>query len=186
MKVFHERFVLFFLSRILYDKRRIFFETKEDISWPFGGCGEKQTTWGEHNSNRERENSHSEKEGERNSKMTLQEVAVKINLDLERTFSLFMGKEDLYVKYLRKFPDNARKILVELEEAVQSGDQQKIEAGAHALKGVSANLGVQSVTDSSAALMLDVRENTPEKIPQHYVQLTEGVKLAMECIEALH
>ena len=33
--------------------------------------------------------------------MTLQEVASKVNLDLERTFALFMGKEEMYVKYLK-------------------------------------------------------------------------------------
>ncbi|MCL2254007.1 MAG: Hpt domain-containing protein [Lachnospiraceae bacterium] len=117
--------------------------------------------------------------------MTLHEVAAKIDLDLERTFALFMGKEDMYVKYLRKFPDNARRLLIELEEAVKSENHEKIEAAAHGIKGVAANLGIRRVTEFGTALMLDIRENTTEKIKDHYPKLVEEAEKAISCIEEL-
>ncbi len=117
--------------------------------------------------------------------MTLREIASKVNLDLERTFALFMGKEEMYVKYLKKYPDNARRILSELETAVESDDYKGIEASAHGLKGVSANLGLQTVTEDSAALVMDIRANTHENIREDYQQLLEHTEFAIKCIEDL-
>ncbi len=117
--------------------------------------------------------------------MTLNEVASVIDLDLKRTFSLFMGKEEMYVRYLKKFPENAERIMSGLETAVQSNDYKGIEAGAHGIKGVSANLGIQKVTEISTALMMDIRESTYEKIGQDYQQLKEQVALAIEYIGKL-
>ncbi len=117
--------------------------------------------------------------------MTLNEVASVIDLDLKRTFSLFMGKEEMYVKYLKKFPENAERIMAELATAVRNNDHKGIEAGAHGLKGVSANLGIQKVTEISTALMLDIRENTYDNIGRDYEQLQEQVRLAVEYIGKL-
>lgn len=117
--------------------------------------------------------------------MTLQEIAPKVNLDLERTFALFMGKEEMYVKYLKKYPDNARRILCELKTAVENGDYKGIESSAHGLKGVSANLGLQTITENSAALVLDIRGNTYENIQEDYNQLLNHAEYAIECIEEL-
>lgn len=117
--------------------------------------------------------------------MTLHEIAPIIDLDLDRVIALFMGKEEMYLKFLRKFPDNARRLLDELAEAVGSKNHEAIEAAAHGIKGVASNLGVTKVTATSTALMLDVRENTPGQIEGHYEQLVSEVKEAITYIEQL-
>lgn len=117
--------------------------------------------------------------------MTLKEIAPKVNLDLERTFALFMGKEDMYVKYLKKYPENAKRLMEELKEAVAQNDYKGIESSAHGLKGVSANLGLQAVTEISAALVMDIRKNTYEKIIDDYHMLVEETDMAINCIEQL-
>ena len=117
--------------------------------------------------------------------MTLQEIAPIIDLDTERTIALFMGKEDMYIKYLKKFPENARRLLPDLETAVAEGDHAKIEATAHAIKGVAANLGVRSVAEPGAALMLDIRNMTIDLVAGHHAQLVEKTALAIEYIEKL-
>ncbi|MDR0220002.1 MAG: Hpt domain-containing protein [Lachnospiraceae bacterium] len=117
--------------------------------------------------------------------MTLHEIAPLIDLQLEQSLSLFMGKEDMYVKYLKKFPDNVRKLMPGLEEAVAAGDSTGIETAAHSIKGVAANLGLKQVSDPGAALMLDIRENTLDKVAAHYAELAEKVNLAIEYIEKL-
>jgi HPt (histidine-containing phosphotransfer) domain-containing protein len=117
--------------------------------------------------------------------MTLQEIAPIIDLQLEMCTTLFMGNEDMYVKYLRKFPDNVRKILPDLEKAVAEGNSAAIEAAAHSIKGVAANLGVKQVSDLGGALMLDIRNNTPDNIAAHYTELAEKIELAIEYIEKL-
>jgi HPt (histidine-containing phosphotransfer) domain-containing protein len=117
--------------------------------------------------------------------MTLHEIAPIIDLQLEQSLSLFMGKEDMYVKYLRKFPDNVRKIMPGLAEAVAAGNSHEIETAAHSIKGVAANLGLKQVSDTGTALMLDIRNNTPDQIAAHYAELAEKVDLAIEYIEKL-
>jgi HPt (histidine-containing phosphotransfer) domain-containing protein len=117
--------------------------------------------------------------------MTLQEIAPIIDLQLEQSLNLFMGKEEMYVKYLHKFPDNVRKLMPGLAEAVAAGNSHEVETAAHGIKGVAANLGIKQVSDYAAALMLDVRENTPDKIAAHYAALVEKVDQAIEYIEKL-
>ncbi|MCL2052416.1 MAG: Hpt domain-containing protein [Lachnospiraceae bacterium] len=117
--------------------------------------------------------------------MKLQEIAQFIDLDLKRIDVLFMGKEELYKKFLRKFPENVKGLLVELEEAVEKNNHEKIEACAHAIKGVASNLGVDKVTEFGTALMLDIRNNTPENINEHYKVLVEETEKAITYIEQL-
>jgi HPt (histidine-containing phosphotransfer) domain-containing protein len=117
--------------------------------------------------------------------MKLQEIASIIDLDLERTFALFMGKEEMYVKYLKKFPGNVERLLDDLETAVADNDKHGIEAAAHGIKGVAANLGIQKVTALGTALMLDIRDNTSDKINEHYEQLVEKTREAISYIQKL-
>ena len=117
--------------------------------------------------------------------MTLKEIAPIINLDLERVVALFMGKEEMYIKFLKKFPDNAAKLLTDLHEAVKNNDHEKIEAAAHGMKGVAGNLGVQEVINYGTALMLDIRNNTPENIPEHYQKVVAETEKAITYIEKL-
>jgi HPt (histidine-containing phosphotransfer) domain-containing protein len=117
--------------------------------------------------------------------MTIQEIAPFINLDLERSIALFMGKEDMYVKYLKKFPENVNKLLANLETAVAANDEQAIESAAHAIKGVAANLGLQQVASLGGALMLDIRDKTLDLVAGHYAELVEKAKTAIEYIEKL-
>ena len=117
--------------------------------------------------------------------MTLREIAPIINLDLERTFALFMGKEDTYVKFLKRFPSNVENLMINLAEAVKNNNYQEVEAAAHGIKGVASNLGILKVSDISSALMLDVRESKFEDIEEHYEKLVEVTKQAIEYIEKL-
>ena len=117
--------------------------------------------------------------------MTLREIAPIIELDLDRIVALFGGREEMYVKFLRKFPDNVSKLLVDLEEAVKNDNHEAIEAAAHGIKGVASNLGVGKVTECGAALLLDIRQNTPENIPEHNTKLVEETRKAISYIEQL-
>ena len=117
--------------------------------------------------------------------MTLQEIAPIIELDLGRKDALFGGREDMYVKFLRKFPDNVNKLLIDLETAVGTKNNVAIEAAAHGIKGVASNLGIGEVTRLGTALMLDIRENTPENIEEHYSKLVEETRKAIKYIGLL-
>jgi HPt (histidine-containing phosphotransfer) domain-containing protein len=117
--------------------------------------------------------------------MTIQEIAPLIDLDLERSIALFMGKEDMFIKYLKKFPDNINKYMGNLDAAVAANDPQAIESAAHAIKGVAANLGIQQVANLGGALMLDIRDNTLDLVAGHYSELVEKCKEAVGYIEKL-
>jgi HPt (histidine-containing phosphotransfer) domain-containing protein len=117
--------------------------------------------------------------------MTLQELAPIIELDLERTFALFMGKEEMYIKYLKKFPENVSGLLNELKAAAAESDYHKIETAVHGIKGVAANLGIKPVTALGTDIMRDIRENHFDSIPEYCAQLVEKAELAITYIEKL-
>lgn len=117
--------------------------------------------------------------------MTLKEIAPIIDLDLEHGVSLFMGREEFYLKYLKKFPESIRGLLIELDEALKEKDDIKIEAAAHSIKGVAGNLGVREVAALGSSLILDIRERTYENIEEHYNELVKHINKAITYIENL-
>ena len=70
--------------------------------------------------------------------------------DVDTTVKRFMGNEALYEKFVMKFLDdkNCEGIKVNLEKS----DYNEVFNSAHALKGVSANLGLDPITAIAAEL----------------------------------
>lgn len=70
--------------------------------------------------------------------------------DVDTTLNRFMGKEELYLKFLKKFQDD--KNLKDLQDCYKNDDYEGVFASAHSLKGVSGNLGLNPVYDVSAQI----------------------------------
>ena len=76
--------------------------------------------------------------------------------DPKRTLARFMGNENLYLKFLKKFPDDPN--MGRLAAALEADDWDGVESTAHALKGVTANLGLDPLCARYQALMDAVRK----------------------------
>lgn len=72
-------------------------------------------------------------------------ILEEAGIDAQGALSRLMNNENFYVRMLGKFLED--KTYPSLEEAYASGDANAILHAAHALKGVSSNLGMTALSD---------------------------------------
>ena len=89
--------------------------------------------------------------------------------DIETTVNRFMGNEGLYLKFLMKFQDDRH-----YESLEKNLEEQKYEDAfndAHTLKGVAANLGLDTISNASSKLTELLRgKKTPDEIDLEQVE----------------
>lgn len=78
--------------------------------------------------------------------------------DIDTTIKRFLGNEAMYMKFIMKFLDD--KNLAHINEGIQNRDYKAVFEGAHSLKGVAANLGLDPVCDLSSQLTELLRGKT--------------------------
>ena len=69
------------------------------------------------------------------------------NVDIEGTLSRFMENEELYIKFLKRYPDEDK--ITPVVEAAAAKDFDQLVSAAHKLKGVSANLGMNDIAQKA-------------------------------------
>ena len=106
--------------------------------------------------------------------MTLPEAAHCLSIDLNTVIARFSGNEALYLRFFRKMPMDPT--YFSLVEAVEKKHYSLIEREAHTLKGVAANLGLDSLRYASDGLVQAVRRKEYDEIPA----LFEIIKTAHE------
>lgn len=102
--------------------------------------------------------------------MTVQEFWDVCGLDSESLMSRFVGNIQLAALCTKKFADGTH--FNELCAGVADKNYDVIEAEAHALKGVGANLGFETFRGLAQTLVDDVRAGSYENIDRDF----EGVK----------
>lgn len=75
----------------------------------------------------------------------------------EEAIYRFLGKEDIYKKFLKKYLADTS--IDDIKKSVEIGDAYGLFKAAHTLKGVAANLGLESVQNKSS----EITEYTREK-----------------------
>lgn len=70
--------------------------------------------------------------------------------DVETALKRFLGKEELYIKFIKKFRDNNN--LESLHENYENGNYEEVFENAHSLKGVAGNLGLDPIYDVSSKM----------------------------------
>ncbi len=80
-----------------------------------------------------------------------------VGLDCAEMIEKFMDSEEMFLKYFKKFFESADGVVAELEAAVNSDDHAAIENRAHALKGLSGNVGLNGVYEPAKKIVDDVR-----------------------------
>ena len=72
----------------------------------------------------------------------------KNGADVKNTLDRFMGKQELYVKFLNKYADSTE--CQGLIDSIEKGDYEEAFKFAHTLKGVAGNLGLIPIQDLSS------------------------------------
>lgn len=81
--------------------------------------------------------------------------------EVEDTLDRLMGDEEMYLEYLKKFPDNQN--IIALKKAVVAGDSDTAMREVHTLKGVALNLGILPLVDVCMDMLLDFRADKTEE-----------------------
>lgn len=115
--------------------------------------------------------------------MKVRELDQYLKIDLEGALARFMGREDMYAKFLYKLQQD--ETFQKLTEAVESQTLSDIERYAHTLKGVLGNLGLEEGYQTSSELVQVVREDHTEKIEPLYLVLKEQMQTYLNVIGML-
>lgn len=90
-------------------------------------------------------------------------------IEVEEALHRFMDKEDFYIKYLKKFPQD--ETIIKLRENVKNKNYEEVEIWAHTLKGVAANLGMVELSNSCASIVNDIRQKDMSRLEQYLERL---------------
>lgn len=102
-----------------------------------------------------------------NLKNELIEQGVDYNTALER----FMGKDDLYKRFLEKFLDDEN--FNKLEENLENKNIEEAFKCAHTLKGLSGNLGFDNLLQEDAQIVEILRGGSLEGVDELFLVLKE-------------
>lgn len=104
---------------------------------------------------------------------------MNVNDALER----FLGNEDLYIKFVKKFLDdpNYNDLICSLEK----GDYDYAFKCAHTLKGVAANLGFEGILEPLVPLVENLRKNDIDNQEGNINKLREKYQITIKVIEEL-
>ncbi len=82
--------------------------------------------------------------------------------NIDTTLDRFMGNEALYMKFIMKFLED--KNYEALVENIEKDDFEGAFNSAHALKGVTANLGLDPINAQAAKITELLRNKQPEEV----------------------
>lgn len=115
--------------------------------------------------------------------MNLNELKDIIDIDIQGSLARFGNMESFYIKFLKKFIDD--KSFINLKEALENNDIDKVGVEAHTLKGVAGNLGLTKVYQYSVEIMRLTKEGTIEEIKDLASKLEEEMQLVIEALKKL-
>lgn len=84
----------------------------------------------------------------------------KLGAETEDALERFLNDEEMYLKYIREFPDE--KSMPRLVQAVADGDYEAAEKAVHALKGIVNNLGFLPLADAAVDMLEELRDDNIE------------------------
>lgn len=95
--------------------------------------------------------------------MDINEVLEELAIDKNRIQQTFSGNMTLYKRFLVKFVNDPT--FTSLCDAVDSKDLKAIEIAAHTLKGITGNLGLDSLFNLSTDILACARNGNESEIP---------------------
>ena len=103
-----------------------------------------------------------------------------VGLNVPEMIEHFMDREEMFVKYLRKFFESADSVVLELTTAADSEDYQNMLFSAHALKGLAGNIGLNGVYLPAKKIVDDIRAGVYTDCGADFSKLQEAYYHAAE------
>ncbi len=88
----------------------------------------------------------------------------KIDVDVDKTVSRFMDNAEIYITFLKRFPDEDR--ISPIKAAAANGGGKLLAEKAHKLKGVTANLGMNRLSSAADAIVQKARSGSTDGIDE--------------------
>lgn len=95
------------------------------------------------------------------------------------------GRKDLYFRLLQAFEEDFQDIHTSLRHSFEVRDFETLRRTNHSLKGVSGNLGVLSLYQSTKVLSDLIKNGAHALIPDNIARLEKELKTALDAIRAL-
>ncbi|WP_138262188.1 Hpt domain-containing protein [[Clostridium] hylemonae] len=111
------------------------------------------------------------------------DVLIKMEIDPQETIRRFCQNEAMLKKYLLRFGDEAT--YPNLVKAIEEKDHEEVEKCAHTLKGLSANLGMNKLSEKCAKIVSAMREGEYDKLDTLFPEVEAEYKRLNECLEEL-
>ncbi len=115
--------------------------------------------------------------------MKIAEFYEKINANYNEVLDRMLGREALVIKFLTKYSTDPS--FSRLEEAVNGGNVEEIFRASHTLKGVSSNLGLKPITDSTHILVELTRAGKSEGIDALFADISKAYHDVLAMIETI-
>ncbi|MCL2025236.1 MAG: Hpt domain-containing protein [Leptospirales bacterium] len=107
----------------------------------------------------------------------------KAGFDVVGSIRRFAGNEALYAKHIFKFIDD--KIYENLIKAMNEGNMENAFHEAHALKGVSGNLGLNPLFNPVSELVKMLRKNNSQAdLDELFAAVEAGYKIVIDVLTA--
>lgn len=115
----------------------------------------------------------------------MKDKLVSVGVEYEEVLKRFMGKEDFYLRMLKKFLND--KNYEGLKQAVDDKNWTDAFTYAHTVKGLCGNLGLGSIMDYVSPLTEELRAEPydEETIQNHMKHVTKAYEKTVEVIQSL-
>ena len=74
----------------------------------------------------------------------------QVGVDPEDAINRFLGKEELYQKFLKKYPDDTE--IDTIRQGFKNKDAFEVFRAGHTLKGIAANLGLEGIQNRASEI----------------------------------
>lgn len=108
---------------------------------------------------------------------------VDAGVDLNKTMDRFMNNEALYLKFLKRFPEDPN--YVQLKEHISAGAYEEAFRDAHTLKGVAGNLGLDPFYKIVSELTEDLRSREYGRLDEYLRRAEENYEMLTQIIRQL-
>ena len=103
-----------------------------------------------------------------------------LGVDIEGTISRFVDDDEIYTKFLARFPDEDR--ITPVREAAEAGDLDALMRTAHKLKGVTANLGMNALSQKAEKIVSKVRNGVTDGFEEDIEEAAQEYELICKTI----
>jgi|GEM_PF-1949041 len=106
-------------------------------------------------------------------------------IDVELGLSKISGNRELYLRLLNKFFQNNKNTVKDLETAIGQNDYEQIRVISHTIKGVSGNLGMNDLFESSSHVEKAAKDGNLEIVQSCFTRFVSDMETVLASIEAM-